>query len=371
MIGEYLSGNYSISELARRRGISRQNAYKWIERYEQEGWKGLEERCRAAHEHPNAISQGLERRILELKAQWPLWGAPKIHSKLLEYADCPSESTVSNVLERHGLSRKLRRRSRATPSEQPLSHCQEPNEVWCADFKGWFRTADGRRCDPLTISDGCSRYLLCCRGLAETTGWLVVQPLFELTFREYGLPEAMRTDNGAPFASRGLAGLSKLSVWWLLLGIGLERIEPGKPQQNGRHERMHRTLKEATARPPRANLRRQQEAFDAFRREYNEQRPHEALGQRPPGDFYRPSTRDYPSRLLEPEYPDDWQKRKVSVGGQMKWNGSKIQISHALAEQVVGLRPIGEGLWTIYFASLELGQLDERRRRLTPIRTLP
>jgi transposase InsO family protein len=371
MIGEYLSGNYSISELARRRGISRKTAWKWIERYEQEGGKGLADRSRAPHHQAQAICEQMEQRILELKARWPYWGAPKIHVKLQEYVNCPSESTVSNILRRHGLTRKVRRRHQATPSQQPLKHCEGPNQVWCVDFKGWFRTGDGKRCEPLTISDGYSRYLLCCQGIGTTSGRLPVQPLFIGTFREYGMPEAIRTDNGSPFASTGLAGLTKLSVWWLRLGIRLERIEPGHPEQNGRHERMHRSLKEATAKPPRRNLHLQQKAFDAFRQEYNQERPHEALGQKPPGSCYVPSSRDYPERLEQPEYPEDWHKRRVSAGGQMKWKGSKVQVSHALVDQLVGLEPIEDGLWKIHFGSLELGQWDERRRRVLPIRALP
>lgn len=370
MIGEYLSGGYSVSELARRRGISRKTAIKWIDRYEQEGSEGLEDQSRAPHHHAHAISEKMEQRILELKARWPLWGAPKIHVKLQAYGACPSESTVSNVLQRHGLSRKVRQRRRATPSQQPFNGCEGPNEVWSADFKGWFRTGDGKRCEPLTLSDGYSRYLLCCQAIGTTTGMVTVQPLFIATFRENGVPEAMRTDNGPPFASNGLAGLTELSVWWVRLGIRLERIQPGHPQQNGRHERMHRTLKEATANPPQRNLRLQQKAFDAFRREYNQERPHEALGQKPPGSVYAPSSRDYPERLAPLEYPDGWQKRKISPGGQMKWRNVDIHVSHALAGQLIGLGPIEDGLWAIYFGSMELGQWDERRQRVLPVTTL-
>lgn len=371
LIGEYLSGGYSISELARRRAISRKTAIKWLERYRQHGWEGLEDQSRAPHHQAQAISEPMEQRILELKARWPTWGAPKIRVKLQHYEDCPSESTVSNVLQRHGLSRKLRRRHRATPSQEPLAHCEGANQVWCADFKGWFRTGDGKRCEPLTISDAYSRYLLCCQVVGTTTAMVTVQPLFEATFREYGLPEAIRTDNGPPFASHGLAGLTELSVWWLRLGIGLERIQPGQPQQNGRHERMHRTLKEATARPPCRSLALQQRAFDAFRQEYNHERPHEALGQQPPASLYVPSRRDFPKRLAPVEYPEDWQRRRVSAGGQIKWNGSKVAVSHALVEQIVGLKPTGDALWALYFGNLELGQWDERRKRLVPVEKLP
>jgi transposase InsO family protein len=372
LVGEFLTGGYSVSQLARRRGISRKTAIKWIERYEKEGLAGLEDRSRAPHHQPYAIAEAVEQRILELKAQWPLWGAPKIHAKLLGEAEGggagPSESTVSNVLQRHGLTRQKRRRARtsATPSPSPLIHCQGPNQVWCADFKGWFRTGDGRRCDPLTITDAYSRYLLCCHGLGTTTGTITVKPLFEATFREYGLPEAIRTDNGAPFASPGLAGLTQLSVWWMKLGIRLERIEPGEPQQNGRHERMHRTLQEATT-PARANLRLQQKAFGAFRREFNQERPHEALGQKPPAQFYVPSVRDYPERLVGWDYADDWQKRKISPGGQMRWNSQKVHVSHALVNETIGLKPTEqEGLWLVYFQDLQLGHWDEQTRRLRP-----
>jgi putative transposase len=371
LLGEYLSGDYSVSELARRRGLSRKSAYKWIQRYEELGWEGLTDRPRAPHHHPNAVCVEVEQQILEWKARQPLWGAPKIHAQFQGQAGGPSESTVSNILERHGLTRKVRRRSRATPSQAPLGHCERPNQVWSADFKGWFRTGDGRRCDPLTISDAHTRYLLRCQGLGGGTGTAAVRPLFIATFREYGMPEALRTDNGPPFASTGLAGLTELSVWWIRLGLRLERIRPGQPQENGRHERMHRTLKEAVARPPRSTLGAQQKAFDAFRHHYNEERPHEALGQIPPGRVYEPSTRDYPARLPEQRgYPDDWEKRHVRLGGQMRWKGSVVFLNHALWDQVVGLKPIDDGRWALYFEDVQLGELDERRRRVQRVKTL-
>jgi transposase InsO family protein len=320
------------------------------------------------------VAEEVERELLAFKAQRPLWGAPKLRRKLelaLGQERCPAESTVSEILRRHGLSRVARRRHRAVPSSQPFATCQEANAVWCADFKGWFRTGDGAKCTPLTISDGHSRYLLRCQGLGGATGMTTVQPLFMATFREYGLPWAIRTDNGPPFASRGLGGLSELAVWWVRLGIDLERIEPGQPQQNGRHERMHRTLKAATAQPPQANLRRQQETFDAFRHDYNEERPHEALDQQTPSQFYQASARDYPERLPEQRgYPDDWQKRKVRPSGQIKWKGRDLRITQALVGQQVGLQPVGDGQWAIYFEGLELGTYDERRHQLRPVRRL-
>lgn len=301
--------------------------------------------------------------VLELKASRPLWGAPKLRAKLLERlgGGCPAESTISLILKRYGLSRVARQRRRGVPSEQPLSHCQEVNAVWCADFKGWFRTGNGSKCTPLTISDGHSRYLLRCQSLSAQTATVVVKPVFISTFREYGMPEAMRTDNGPPFASCCLGGLTELAVWWIRLGIRPERIEPGQPQQNGRHERMHRTLKEATANPPRRTLREQQAAFDQFRREYNHERPHEALGQQPPSSVYVKSPREYPERLPEQGgYPGGWERRMVRKWGQMKWGGKDVRLSAALRGQEVGLRPITDGVWEIYFEKLPLGTFDER-----------
>jgi putative transposase len=363
MISDYLSGNLSIAEIARRRGVSRRTAHKWIARYEAESVTGLQDRSRAPHRHPNAVTAGMERLILEWKAKYPLWGAPKIHSKLQGQTDCPAESTVSNILQRHGLTRQMRRRARAKPTAGALASPLGPNALWCVDFKGWFLTGNGRRCDPLTISDAYSRYLLCCQGLSGFTGRRVVQPLFERVFREYGLPTAIRSDNGAPFASVGLGGLSRLSVWWLRLGIGLERIAPGHPEQNGRHERMHRTLKEAVLHPPRRNLAAQQQAFDAFRSEYNEERPHEALNQHVPGSVYEPSRRDYPPRLAEPEYPVMWEKRGVRSNGEIRWQGKLVYLSQALIGQWVGLKPESDGIWRVHFMGEELGRLDERARQ--------
>ncbi len=218
MINEYLSGDYGISELAQANGVSRKTIYKWIERYERQGWQGLEDQSRAPRDHPNAIAPEIEKKLLELKGRWPLWGAPKIRVKLKEVVGeswCPAESTVSQILKRHGLSQEAKRRRRAVPSEKPFKDCHGANAVWCADFKGWFRTGDGKKCTPLTISDAYSRYILCCQGLGGTTGFITVKPLFIATFRKYGMPIAIRTDNGPPFATTGLGGLSELAVWWV------------------------------------------------------------------------------------------------------------------------------------------------------------
>lgn len=368
MISDFLSGDYSIAELARRRGTSRKTIYKWIERYEQGAQQGLEDQSRAPHHHPNEISEEMERVILKWKANKPLWGAPKIHSKLEGMADCPAESTVSNVLRRHGLTRQVRRRNRVSGNAGPMNGLLGANELWCVDFKGWFRMGNGQRCDPLTVTDAYSRYLLGCQGITGPTGHFAVQPLFEAIFRKYGLPASIRSDNGPPFASPGLGGLSRLSVWWMRLGIKLERIDPGHPEQNGRHERMHRTLKESVLNPPSRNIRAQQKAFDEFGQEYNEERPHEGLNQRPPASVYEPSARNFPERLKQPEYLESWEKRGVRSNGEIRWKGEKIYVSQALSGQWVGLEPAGDGLWKVFFMNMELGHLDQRRKCVQPLR---
>jgi hypothetical protein len=264
------------------------------------------------------------------------------------------------MLKRAGLTVPRKRCRKATPSVSPLEHAAEANRVWSADFKGWFRCGDGERCDPLTMSDGFSRYLLRCQAV-ERIDTRSVKAVMEAAFREYGLPGAMRTDNGEPFASVGLAGLSVLSVWWIKLGIRPERIPPGKPQHNGRHERMHRSLKQATAQPPAANLRAQQQAFDRFRREYNEQRPHAALQMKTPGELYVPSGRSYPSRMAEPEYPDDWEVRGVRECGRMRWWSANVFVSKTLAGEPIGLEPVDDGQWRVWFFDYPLGIFDERK----------
>lgn len=368
LIGDYLKGDEGPSDLARKYGVTRTTVYKWLDRYKVGGFGALVDLSRAPHHHPNAVAPAIEQLFLEFKARWPLWGAPKLRQKLLEAVGpvhCPAESTLSAILKRHGLSRVGKTRRRAVPSQAPLGHCLEANRVWCADFKGWFRTGDGSKCTPLTISDGHSRYLLRCQGLGGTTGCVTVKPLFIATFREHGMPTAIRTDNGPPFATTALGGLSALSVWWVLLGIGLERIEPGKPQQNGRHERMHRTLKAATANPPRATLRAQQKAFDIFREEYNHERPHESLDMQVPARIYVPSLREYPQQHPRQQgYPDEWEKRMVRQHGQIKWKGRLINVARALRGKEIGLRAVADGKWAVYFESLELGVFDERTGRI-------
>lgn len=374
MIIEHLEGGYSLAALARRYDVSRKTAYKWIERFDQEHWAGLEDRSRAPHHQAEAVSEKIEAHILALKKRWPLWGAPKLHHKLralVGEARCPCESTVSNILRRHGLSKRAKpRRVRATVA--PLTYGSVPNQTWCVDFKGWWRTRDGERCDPLTITDASSRYLLRVQGLRGSTAREMVQPVFVAVFREFGLPEAIRTDNGPPFASSGLCGLSKLSVWWLKQGIKLDLIDPGHPEQNGRHERMHRTLKESIGEPAR-NLRAQQVILDEFRRHYNEERPHEALGFEVPAACYEPSPRQWSEKLPESmEYHPDWPTRSVRPSGHVKWKNKELRISDALVGDRIGFKPTDEGQWEIYFGTMCLGRLDERKKpwRLQPLRKL-
>ena len=354
---------YSLAELCRQYEISRPTAYKWIERYEVEGVEGLQDRSRAAYEHPNEVSEAVEKQFLAVRGKYPLWGARKIRAHLTRNGcsgPVPAASTIGAMLQSHGLTVSQKRNSKAPSRTEPLGHADAPNRVWCADFKGWFYTGDGKRCDPLTITDGYSRYLLRCQAVkGEDT--LHSKPVFEAAFREYGLPERMRTDNGAPFGSNGDLGLTGLSVWWIKLGIRPERIRRGKPQENGRHERMHRTLKQATASPPGRNRREQQVRFDRFREEYNKVRPHEALGQVPPAEYYEDSPRQYPVRLAEVEYDNDLEVRWVEQGGRIRWHGERIFVSHALEREPVGLKQIGEQAWEMYFKDYVLGVVEDGR----------
>lgn len=363
---DWQQNEFSLAELCRQHEITRQTGYKWLERYEAEGLDGLRDRSRAPHAHPNEIGEGTEEQILAVRGKYPLWGARKIRAHLLRLGcsgPVPATSTIGLVLKSHGLTVSRKGRGKAARRSEPLAHADGPNRVWCTDFKGWFRTGDGRRCDPLTITDGYSRYLLRCQAVkGEDT--LHAKPVFEAAFREFGLPERMRTDNGAPFGSQGDVGLTGLAVWWIKLGIYPERIRPGKPQENGRHERMHLTLKQATATPPARSRREQQRWFDRFRQEYNEERPHEALGQVPPAEFYVPSGRQWPARLPEVEYGKDLEVRWVEQGGRIRWRGQRVFVSHALEGEPVGLEQVGPQAWRMYFSFYVLGVVEGERTRL-------
>ena len=374
-IERWSMGEESVSELCRQFGISRKTGYKRINRFREYGFDGLGDRNSAPHSHPNATSPEVARELIEAKRARPTWGPKKLVAWLRAEAPeaaWPAPSTAGAILDRAGLVKRRRRRRRASPWSEPFTEAADANDVWCIDFKGWFRTGDGQRVDPLTVQDAASRYLLACDGLARPRT-PQVRRVIDRVFREYGLPRAIRTDNGPPFASVGLGGLTTLSIWWVKLGITPERIEPGHPEQNGRLERLHRTLKEETARPPRASQRSQQRAFDAFRDGYNEHRPHEALGQQPPSRVYGPSHREYPRRAESPEYGSGVTVRRVRTNGQIKWNGGLVYLSEALKGEPVGLVQQDTRYWTVIYGPLSIGLLDEHTSQVlhTTAKLLP
>lgn len=367
-IGDWLSGRYSKVDLCELYGISRPTGDKWINRYQCLGPDGLKELSCAARHHPNGVAAELRERIIQYKLRHQHFGPKKVMDGLRrEYpgVNWPADSTAGEILKRAGLVSVRRRRRRVPAHGSPLAHCDGPNTVWSADFKGDFKLGGGRRCYPLTISDNFSRYLLQCRGLTHPT-LTEVEPWFEWVFREYGLPEAIRTDNGPPFASLAVGGLSRLSAWWIRLGIRPERIKPGRPDQNGRHERMHKTLKAAAVVPPEMTLQQQQQRFDAFMEEYNRQRSHEALKRRTPSELYKASPRNYPIKLAEIEYEAGTTVRKVRHNGEIKWKGSLIYVTDILAKEPLGLSQIDEFQWEIRYSFHLLGVLDERTSKINP-----
>jgi transposase InsO family protein len=326
----------------------------------------LEDRSRAPHHHPQAVAEAVAAQILAARRAHPTWGPRKLHVWLRRReapTSWPCPSTIGELLRREGLTVPRRRRWRSVPYRQPFAACDQPNAVWCADFKGWFRTGEGKPCYPFTLSDATSRFLLRCQALARTDHD-AVQPLLEAAFREYGLPQAIRTDNGPPFASTTLGGLTRLSIWYVRLGITPERIAPGHPEQNGRHERFHRTLKQDATLPPQATRRAQQRAFDRFRQEYNFERPHEALAMAVPASCYHPSSRPYPRRLPELNYPEGTQVRRVRHNGEIHWRSRFLYVSQTLAGELVGVIPVDDRYFRLRFGPLELALLDSHRHRL-------
>lgn len=362
-IADFEGGLFSLSELCQRYGISRKTGYKWIERFEAEGPKGLTDRSRAPHTCPHLTDSEVVGLLIDARLAHPRWGARKLIpwlAKRNRRLAWPSPSTGADILKRYGLVENRRRKRRLNSLSKERTEPLLPNQLWTADFKGQFRTRDSRYCYPLTVADGFSRFLLGCRALASTQS----QPTrrsFEDLFREYGLPEAIRSDNGTPFAAATAIGrLSRLSVWWIRLGIRPELIKPSHPEQNGSHERMHKTLKADTTRPPAGNRSAQQKKFDSFRREYNHERPHESLGQETPASLYEPSPRPFPDRLPQPEYPGHFEVRRVSRNGGIRWKTRWVNISHSLLEEYVGLEEVDDGVWSLYFGSVLLGRFHER-----------
>ena len=348
-------------------GISRKTGYKIFNRYKDIGLEGLQDRSRRPYHHANRLPFQVERTILQIKKERPSWGAPKIREKLIRRYPMikpPAKSTVHAVLDRHGLV-KRRKRKRYKAQGTTLRDTQQPNGLWCADYKGEFMLGNHQYCYPLTITDYSSRYLLGCESL-ESTKAIFAFNVFERVFKEYGLPAAIRTDNGIPFSSpNAFFGMSLLSVWWLRLGIEIERIKPGNPQQNGRHERMHLTLKNEATKPASFNFLQQQVRFDAFQEQFNNDRPHEALAMKYPGEVYTPSTRVY-QRPEEPDYPMHDRVVRITKCGRICIGKRKINLSRAFAGQLVGIREVADKIWLVTFMEIDLGYFDEDKGRVEP-----
>lgn len=371
-IREYFQGIYSVTFLAARYGISRTTAYKWIDRFDAEGPAGLVERSRrphgCSHRTPDWISSELVRfhKIQEMGAK----KVRRMFSDAYPYLKPPALSTVAAILDRNGCVTKRKRRPRVGHPGRPVTDALAPNDIWAVDYKGEFPTRDGIYCYPLTITDQHSRFILACTALTSTSRG-EARPVFVRAFREFGLPNRIRSDNGPPFASMAIGRLSRLSVWWIKLGITPELIQPGCPQQNGRHERMHKTLKKHTAKPPAANRQAQQRKFNKFITVFNTIRPHEALGQDKPVQHYEPSPRPYPEKLPEIEYPGEFIVRRVSNSGCIRWSSEPIHVSSVLAQEPIGLEEIDNGLWDVYFGPVRIGQLDEETSRIVDLNGKP
>jgi transposase InsO family protein len=359
---DHQRGLYPMRELCARYGVSRKTGYKWLARYAAEGARGLAERSHAPHVCPHRIPEAVAALLLAARCAHPTWGPAKLVQYLVprhpRVDAWPAISTVADLLKRHDLVRpRRRRRPIVHPGTVPL-HTTAPNDLWTADFKGQFRTRNGIYCFPLTIADQHTRYLLRVQALRNIKG-VGVHPVFERAFREFGLPMAIRTDNGVPFANTGLHGLTQLNVWWLRLGIQHQRIRPACPQENGAHERMHRTLKAETTRPPAADLAAQQRLFGTFRREYNEERPHAALNGDPPAARYATSARSYPATLPALEYPGHFLVKRVTHAGTIRFQDRLLFLANALKEHHVGLEESDDGIWSLYLGSVLLGKIDE------------
>lgn len=362
-IGDWTRGVFAMSELCERYGISRKTGYKWVGRYAADGVEGLRERSRAPGRVPHRTAAEVVAAIVAERERHRTWGPRKILQRLARTQPTlvlPAVSTAGEALRRAGLVTPRRRRRRWPHPGRARTVPMAPNQVWTADFKGEFRTGNGRYCYPLTIADEYSRYLVACRALPSVASRGACA-VFGRVFQDVGLPEVIRTDNGGPFVSpKAIRGLSRLNIWWLKLGILHERIDPGKPQQNPCHERMHRTLKAETCRPPAANAQAQQRRFDAFRAEYNHERPHEALDLQTPAEHWHPSPRPYPRRVPGPCYPGHMLVRLVADNGSIRLHSRALFISQALAGEYIALEEVDDGLWSIYFYHLLLARLDQR-----------
>jgi transposase InsO family protein len=364
-LSSYQKEEMSVTDLCHEYGISRPTAYKWIKRYDEVGPEGLLDLTRTPHGCPHATSAEIENEVLALRKRFPSWGARKLKARLERMnpnVSWPAASTVGQILSRAGLTNPRRKKRHATPSSQPFSMVTAPNQLWCMDFKGYFLTGDGYRCDPFTITDAHSRFLIRCQAVTRMD-LAQVSAVCDAAMREYGMPERIRTDNGAPFAGVGLLGLSKLSLGWMKLGIVHERIQPGRPQQNGRHERMHRTLKEDTAKPPAQTVPAQQKKFDRFRLVFNHERPHEGIANETPGSIYVPSTRMLPNSVPSFQYPKSFQTRRVNNNGDMSWLHGRVFVSEVLRNEEIGLEQMDEDAYRVFFRTTELGMFNSAEKR--------
>jgi transposase InsO family protein len=371
MLVDYDSGNWSVSDLCRRYGVCRDTFYEWRKRRDDGETAWFTDRSHAVEHCPHATDGALVEAIIALRRRFPHLGPRKLLWMLERHAPAtrwPAASTIGDILKRAGLIAPIKRRRPPLDQARVMAPIADANDEWAVDFKGWFRTRDHQRIDPLTITDGYSRFLIDVRIVLPRIE--PSQAVFVQAFRHFGLPRAIRCDNGTPFGSTGAGGLTRLSAWWLKLGVEPHFINPASPQENGRHERMHRTLKAQTSSPPAANARAQQSRFDAFRRHYNEERPHEALGQRLPHEVYMPSLRTMPDRVEEPWYDADHQVRRVRPPGTIKWKGGQVFISEALIGELIGIAELETEDHVVRFCDREIGLLDRagRFRRFAPPR---
>ena len=371
MMLDYDSGNWSVSELCRRYGVCRDTFYEWRTRRDGAALEWFVDRSHAPAHCPHRTDAELAEAIISMRRRFPHLGPRKLLVVLRRRAPetrWPAASTIGDILKKAGLVEPAKRRRRAMDQQRPFAKVAAANDEWAADFKGWFRTQDQRRVDPLTITDSHSRFLIDVRIAPPTIEG--VQPIFTAAFQEYGLPLSIRCDNGPPFGSTGAGGLTRLSAWWLKLGIDPHFIRPAAPQENGRHERMHRRLKEQTSRPAAATPAAQQRRFNAFRRHYNEERPHEALNQSTPAEYYAASPRSMPTRIEDPWYDADHQVRRVRTSGEIMWKGERVFVSEALVGELVGIAELETGDYVVRFCAHDIGLLDRksRFRRFAPPR---
>jgi len=366
LIDDWKNGYSSITDLSQKYRVSRPTIYKWLKRYELLGNEGLKEQSRAPRNCPHRTPQEILDLLIQEKINNRKRGPRKVRAQLKRKRpelELPAVSTIGYWFKKEGLVKRRKKRLRVPPYTQPFAECNDPNDVWSIDYKGQFHTGNGNVCYPLTISDNSSRFLLRCQALGGPR-YNPTRKCIESAFQEYGMPEAIRCDNGTPFAGRCIGGLSRLSIWWIQLGIIPERIKKGCPQENGRHERMHRTLKNEALDPVARNLKEQQEAFDIFRYDYNNCRPHESLDDKTPGDCYKKSNRPYVERPHPPEYGHEYQVRNVHHSGEIKFMGRPFYLTELLTGQYVGLKEIDDGLWQLQFSFYILGSIDLRKNKI-------